>query len=327
MLGKYAPKNGEQYYCKYCDYTTCKRSSWNQHLATRKHSNATNAIFNATNATKKYAQESSLPKCNACGKCYKHFSSLYRHKKICSKYALFLENNENDENNENNENNENDENEIITMTKKEFNLAMENRELKGKITAYETGILPDAVTTAITSNINSNNTQNINIQLHLQEKFSSAINFSQLIEDISVSLKELQYTSEHGYLEGVSNIMIKAVNDCDENSRPIHHIPNHPDKTQQGLYIKDCDEWSKDVDGKFEKGIDSITQKHIDALKDWEVANPGWYNTDGGQQTYNSMVAEITNGVAKTREKIKKLITRQVHLPVTNNDTNTNIKI
>ncbi len=297
MLKKNAQKNDERFHCSHCDYSTSKKSSWNQHLATRKHINATNAIFNAINATEKYAQEIMTNICSGCGKKYKHASSLYRHKKICSKYAQT----ENEE--------------IITMTKKEYNLALENQELKGKLNAYETNILPNAVTTAINSSINSHNTQNINIQLHLQEKFSSAINFSQLIEDINVSLKELQYTSEHGYIQGVSNIMIKAVKDCDESSRPIHHVPNHPDKTQEGLYIRDCDEWSKDIDGKFEKGIDSITQKHIDALKEWEQNNPNWYNTESGQEKYNSMVAQITTGVANTREKIKKLIANQVKLP------------
>ena len=302
MPQKYAQSPSNSFYCEHCDYLTCKKSSWNQHLGTRKHCNATNATNNATNATKKNALDFNLLECNICGKTYKHSSSLYRHKKICQKNAL-------------------SNNEIITMTKQEYNLALENQELKGKITAYESNILPNAVTTAINSSINSNNTQNINIQLHLQEKFSSAINFSQLIEDISVSLKELQYTSEHGYIQGVSNIMIQAVKECDENSRPIHHIPSHPDKNQEGLYIKDCDEWSKDVDGKFEKGIDSITQKHIDALKEWEMENPSWYNTEDGQQKYNEMVSQITSGVSNTREKIKKLISKQVNLPIKEDNT------
>jgi hypothetical protein len=112
MLKKNAQKNDERFHCAHCDYSTSKKSSWNQHLATRKHINATNAIFNAINATEKYAQEVLLNICSGCGKKYKHASSLYRHKKICSKYAQT----ENEE--------------IITMTKKEYNLALENQELK-----------------------------------------------------------------------------------------------------------------------------------------------------------------------------------------------------
>ena len=115
--------------------------------------------------------------------------------------------------------------------------------------------------------------------------------------------------------------MIQAVKDCNENDRPIHHVPNHPDKAQEGLYIKDCDEWSKDIDGKFEKGIDSITQKHIDALKKWEIDNPNWYNTETGKEKYNEMVSQITSGVSNTREKIKKLISKQVNLPIKEDNT------
>mgnify|MGYP003325168150 FL=1 len=303
MLLKYAEKKALRFHCESCDYYTSKKSSWNQHLATRKHMNATKCYKNAKNATEKYAPEISHLSCSGCGKTYKHASSLYRHKKICSKYAQ--QNLENDE--------------LITMTKTEYKLALENSQLKGKLKSYETSLLPKAVNTAINSSINSNNTQNINIQLHLNETFKNAVNFSQFCEDIKVSLKELQYTHEHGYIEGVSNIMIKAVQDIETDSRPIHHVPNHPDKNQQGLYIKDCDEWSKDTDGRFQKGIDSITQKHIDALKEWEEKNPNWFNTESGQDTYNSMVAEITAGVANTREKIKKLISSQVKLPVPEN--------
>ena len=50
-----------------------------------------------------------------------------------------------------------------------------------------------------------------------------------------------------------------------------------------------------------------------------EEKNPNWFNTESGQDTYNSMVAEITAGVANTREKIKKLISSQVKLPVPEN--------
>ena len=41
MLKKYAQNKTERFNCESCDYQTSKKSSWNQHLATRKHMNAT----------------------------------------------------------------------------------------------------------------------------------------------------------------------------------------------------------------------------------------------------------------------------------------------
>ena len=55
MLKKYAQNKTERFHCESCDYKTSKKSSWNQHLATRKHMNATKCYINATNAIQKYA--------------------------------------------------------------------------------------------------------------------------------------------------------------------------------------------------------------------------------------------------------------------------------
>ena len=68
------------------------------------------------------------------------------------------------------------------MTKTEYQLALENSQLKGKLKSYETSFLPKAINTAINSSINSNNTQNINIQLHLNETFKNAVNFLSFVK-------------------------------------------------------------------------------------------------------------------------------------------------
>ena len=82
------------------------------------------------------------------------------------------------------------------------------------------------------------------------------------------------------------------------------------------VLFQSCRSQTEKINGvSFVAASDSITQKHIDALKEWEEQNPGWFSTESGQETYNSMVAQITMCVAKTREKIKKLISSQVKLP------------
>ena len=125
MLNKYAQNKTERFNCEQCDYQTSKKSSWNQHLATRKHMNATKCYINATNAIQKYAHDLSDITCSVCGKEYKHYSSLYRHKKICSEYAPVKTHN----------------NELITMTKNEYELALENRELTSLVKKAETVML------------------------------------------------------------------------------------------------------------------------------------------------------------------------------------------
>jgi hypothetical protein len=50
-----------KYYCDFCHYECCKKSSWDQHLNTRKHIEAKNGLMPAN---KKYV----------CDKCDIHFN-------------------------------------------------------------------------------------------------------------------------------------------------------------------------------------------------------------------------------------------------------------
>jgi hypothetical protein len=57
--------NCESYTCIPCNYKTDRKFNYKQHLESMKH------------------KEKTEHKCNACGKFYKHDSSLSRHRKEC----------------------------------------------------------------------------------------------------------------------------------------------------------------------------------------------------------------------------------------------------
>lgn len=57
--------NCESYTCNPCNYKTDRKFNYKQHLESMKH------------------KEKTEHKCNACGKFYKHDSSLSRHRKEC----------------------------------------------------------------------------------------------------------------------------------------------------------------------------------------------------------------------------------------------------
>ena len=71
------PKICPKFYCEKCDYGTSKKSSYNDHLTSKRH-------------TKSIISNDDLPKicsdyiCQNCGKNYKDNSGLWRHKKKCN---------------------------------------------------------------------------------------------------------------------------------------------------------------------------------------------------------------------------------------------------
>ena len=73
-------KSCSNYECKFCDYTTCKKYSWDKHVVTKKHKTRTMVYHQSL----KVAQENTNEKiiCN-CGKSYKFKSGYYRHKTVC----------------------------------------------------------------------------------------------------------------------------------------------------------------------------------------------------------------------------------------------------
>ena len=64
--------NIDNYHCEKCGYNTCKKSSWNKHLQTKKHKD--------TLVPQKISPKW---KCK-CGKIFKYHSGFYRHKKKCA---------------------------------------------------------------------------------------------------------------------------------------------------------------------------------------------------------------------------------------------------
>lgn len=71
-----------KYSCISCEYSTCRKSQYDRHLATRKHANPLTTTD--TNSSGKY-------KCD-CGKTYKHRQSLFSHKKDCNEMKKVEEN-------------------------------------------------------------------------------------------------------------------------------------------------------------------------------------------------------------------------------------------
>jgi hypothetical protein len=73
-----------QFICETCDYITSKKSDFDRHLTTRKHSLSVNGTLAETKKTSISCK---------CGKEYKSMSGLWKHKNKCIKCKLETESN------------------------------------------------------------------------------------------------------------------------------------------------------------------------------------------------------------------------------------------
>ena len=107
-----------------------------------------------------------------------------------------------------------------------------------------------------------NNTYNnkMSINVYLNEHCKDAMNLTDFVDKLKVSLEDLMYTKDHGYVKGISNIFVKQLQDMKPTERPIHCS----DKKRMQFYVKEENKWEKDDEhAKLDKSIADVTLKQI----------------------------------------------------------------
>lgn len=240
------PKNAEIFYCKICDFKTSKQSNYNKHLLTAKHKKSTkineNQQKNAETNLKQFTCE--------CGRTYKDRSGLWRHKKKCR----FLEKEVFEEKEEVKIVN----NEEINVKSVLLTMMNENKELRNMLKNQQE--THNKQISNIIPKIGNNN--NISINVFLNEHCKNAINFSDFMKNISISPKDVIQTTEIGYIEGISIILMENLKKLETTMRPIHCS----DKKRLQFYIKDENKWNKDNGEKVEQAINKISNKQIQEI-------------------------------------------------------------
>jgi hypothetical protein len=277
---KIPSKTFQCFCCEKCNFTTSRLSQYNAHLMTAKHKRITN--------DDNFFPEPSAHEC-ICGKKYIHRQGLYKHKKKCSQLCenTIVENFTKVEPNIENTFVKNtltpDLFMAIIKENKELQnvLIKQNRELQNKILEQNAEHHKQLVELASkqmvvnnNTNTNSNNTQNnhFNIQLFLNNTCKDAVNIDQFIKDIQISISDLENVGNQGYVQGISDIIIKNMRTLGLTKRPMHCT----DVKRETIYIKDADKWEKDAEEKpkLKSFINRVAKKNLAKIPEWYKDHP-----------------------------------------------------
>jgi len=270
------------YSCIFCDYNTCKKYDYVKHLQTLKHRNNENDSKLSKNDSDLSQKVAKSYKC-ICGKTYKYDSGYYRHKKICK------------QNNDLNELTN-----VLTDKNLIIMLIQQNKELLD--------IVKNGTNNTLNSNNNSNN-KTFNMHFFLNETCKDAINIDDFVKNIKIQLSDLEETGRVGYVQGVSNIIKKNLNDMETHNRPMHCS----DIKREILYIKDDNEWIKETDDKpiLTKAIKKIANENIKKIFEFKKLYPDCTNSESNKNNlYLNMISNSISGSTKeeTDKNINKVI-------------------
>jgi hypothetical protein len=300
---KKTSKNIQKFVCNICDFTCCKKGDWNRHIMRQKHINLT--LSNAC------CDKKNIYTCNICDKQYSSRNGLWNHKKKCIEVI-------------NEETNEIPSNQDITpelimsvlLQNKELNKMLieqnkQNNELqKQMLEVYKNG----TITHNTTNNTNSHN-KTFNLNVFLNETCKDAMNIMDFVDSIKVQLTDLEKVGKIGYVEGISNIIVKNLNSLDENKRPVHCT----DSKREVMYVKDEDKWEKENENKqkLRKAIKHVAHKNSKMLKEFKTKHPDCEKSESKfSDQYNKLIVEAMGGKGdndlEKEDKIIKNIAKEV---------------
>jgi hypothetical protein len=240
--------------------------------------------------------------CDKCSKVFKSRVGLWKHNKKCgmSNYHGTTGNNCITIDDSNNMDKSTYENDLINT------LIKENADFKQIMMKIIENCAPN-ITNNNTTNMISNN-KSFNLNFFLNETCKNAMNITDFVESIKLQLTDLMEVGKLGYVEGISNIIVKNLNNLDETERPIHCT----DKKRETFYIKHQGQWEKEDEErmKIRQAIRHVAFKNERLLQKYKEEHPGCnYSESKFSDEYSKLVIEAMGGIGNDKkEKEEKII-------------------
>jgi hypothetical protein len=284
--------------CNLCHYKTCKKSNYDRHILTDKHKmihfGLSGGEFLEQNEQNNNKKEF---KC-VCGNIYKFSQGLSKHKKKCSWI--------NDKNESYNNGDE-----IKTLTNLVLEVVKQNQELTNKIVEMSGNMNSNT----LINNHSNNNNKTFNLNMFLNETCKDAMNITEFLDSLQLQISDLEEVGKLGFVEGISNIIVKNLKALDVHKRPVHCA----DKKREVIYIKDEDKWEKDNDEKqrLRKAIKNVAYKNEKLLPKYKELHPGCnYSDSKYSDQYSKLVIEAMGGSGNNdlekQDKIIRNIAKEV---------------
>jgi hypothetical protein len=234
--------------------------------------------------------------CKNCNKIYKARNSLWYHERKCDEVNAKIKTSDDTVSELKNL--------VLEVMKCNNELHKQNTELHKQMIDVCKNIQP-SITNKITNSNNNNKT--FNLHFFLNEQCKDAMNITEFINSVSLSVIDLENVGKLGYVEGISSIIIKELKNLDIYKRPVHCS----DMKREILYIKDEDKWEKEgrENKKLKNAIKSVEHKNLKMINEWTKEHPMYKGSDEkDNDVYLKIMLESAGGTGNYDEKGIKII-------------------
>jgi hypothetical protein len=162
--------------------------------------------------------------------------------------------------------------------------------------------------------VNTTNNNQFNLNFFLNEQCKNAVNFTDFVNSLEITMDDLDYTRNQGLVEGISKVMIDGLKQLDLYKRPIHCT----DQKRDTIYVRDNHRWTRDEgNAKIRKAFVDIANKEYVAVKKWMDLHPGWETNHRLQDFHHNMMRNVLHEIKDDpvgERKIMKSVEREVFI-------------
>ena len=289
-------ENGGQSYknktCTVCNYHCSQKCDWIKHIATKKHIKLSNPATTVAN----------VHQCK-CGKEYKHLSSLYKHRKSCNTsptsplaptdvVSVMSDHNNNNTTtvttevflemmkfirDENERRQKQYEDEKEQVAKKD----MQENELRNVLIEHNVELQKRIIELSKQSTTVNNHTTNnnqFNLNFFLNETCKDALNIDDFLNSLTITTEDFEETGRIGFVEGITRILLRGLNDLDVTKRPFHCT----DLKREVVHIKNHDKWSKDDEenSQMRQVVKHVARENRNQVLPWSKDHPNYLKSN-----------------------------------------------
>jgi hypothetical protein len=162
--------------------------------------------------------------------------------------------------------------------------------------------------------VNNTNNNQFNLNFFLNEQCKDAVNLSDFVNSLEITMDDLTYTRNQGLVEGISKVMIDGLKQLDLYKRPIHCT----DQKRDTIYVRDNHQWARDEgNARMRQAFVDIANKEYFAIKKWMDLHPGWETNSRLQDFHHKMVKNVLHEIKDDpigERKIMKSVEREVFI-------------
>jgi hypothetical protein len=285
------------YECVACGFKSDKPSEYARHISTKKHnSRCNNATLMTMAAVNVPSLSISAYCCKFCNKSYSARNSAWYHEKKCGMYR-----------------------EQLQQLKQQQQQQLQQQQVKDEMidnllkdNAEMMKLIKEIVPRIGNTMIMQTNHNKFNINVFLNEQCKDAVNISDFVDSLKITMQDLHLTEECSLLESITHVLVKGLNNMDVYKRPIHCT----DLKRDTMYVKDNEVWERDeTSDHLRKSVNDIAFKQIVSVQNWMNALPDIHCDEQLQLKYNTLLLKtLADTGEKDVRKIVKSVCKHVYI-------------